>query len=156
MLRSHALGHHFLAKTRRPDCSRPFPRKPLQSVTSWAPREAGRFARGPNTICVAVEPVASIRDDREVLVLGRGVGGAAGTDGTLNCHLVWVVARLVLSAGVVPAPLIDQHDSARPRCDRHRVAGHLHILRRSNTISAPQNQPLFAHYAAPHCCGSPP
>ena len=41
MLRSHALGHHFLAKTRRPDCSRPFPRKPLQSVTSWPHAKRG-------------------------------------------------------------------------------------------------------------------
>src|ERR1700730_1302710 len=29
------LGHHLSDTTSRPDCSRPFPRKPLQSVTSW-------------------------------------------------------------------------------------------------------------------------
>ena len=95
------------------------------------PHEAGRFARVPNTICIAVEPVVAIGNDREVLILGLGVGDAAGTDGPLECHFVGangVVARLVLSAGVIPAPLIDQHDPARPGRDGNRIAGHFHVL----------------------------
>src|SRR5262249_39069099 len=105
------------------------------------PHEACWFAPAPNTICVAVEPIVALNNNPEVLILGLGVGGPAGTDSPLECHLVGangVVARLVAFA-VVLAPLIDQHDPARPGCGSHRIADHLHVLRRGNDdISSPE------------------
>src|SRR5215472_7391414 len=99
------------------------------------PDKTSRPALARNSIDIAVKSVATLGDDREILIPETDIGNATGADGALESQIVvmdGVVARFVFATVLGPTALVDQNDATSACCDSQFVVVHLHVLRRSN------------------------